>query len=103
MKRRVRGVVKSGKMDKTVSVYVERLMKHPRYGKYVRRRSTYKAHDPHNEAKTGDIVEIEETRPLSKTKAWRLVRIVRRASEVELVTPDATAAEEQKTGQQPQT
>ena len=79
MKRRSRGLVKSDKMDKTISVVVERLMRHPRYGKYVRRRSTFKAHDARNEARPGDLVEIEESRPLSKTKCWRLVRVVRRA------------------------
>ena len=79
MRRRAQGVVKSDKMDKTVSVIVERQVRHPRYGKYVRRRSTFKAHDTHNEARPGDLVDIEESRPLSKTKCWRLVRIVRRA------------------------
>jgi len=80
MKRRARGVVKGEKMDKTISVVVQRLVEHPKYGKIVRRRSTFKAHDPHNEAGAGDLVEIEETRPLSKTKCWRLVRIVKQAA-----------------------
>lgn len=79
MRRRAQGVVKSDKMDRTISVAVERLVRHPRYGKFVRRSSTFKAHDSHNEARPGDVVEIEESRPLSKTKSWRLVRIVRRA------------------------
>jgi small subunit ribosomal protein S17 len=84
MRRRAQGIVKSDKMDKTISVVVERLVRHPRYGKYVRRRSTFKAHDSHNEAKAGDLVEIEESRPLSKTKCWRLLRIVRRAQAQEI-------------------
>ncbi len=79
MRRRARGIVKSDRMDKTISVLVERLVQHPRYEKYVRHRSTFKAHDSHNEAGVGDLVEIEETRPLSRTKCWRLVRILRRA------------------------
>ena len=78
MKKRKVGIVESDKMDKTISVVVERLVRHPRYEKYIRRRSTFKAHDPHNEAKAGDLVEIQETRPLSKTKSWRLVRVLRR-------------------------
>jgi small subunit ribosomal protein S17 len=72
-------VVKSDKMDKTITVTVERLVKHPRYGKYVRRKSTFMAHNPHNTAREGDLVEIESTRPLSRRKRWRLVRVVRRA------------------------
>ena len=83
MRRRAQGVVKSDKMDKTISLVVERLVRHPRYGKYVRQRSTFKAHDSHNEARVGDLVEIEESRPLSKTKCWRLLRIVRRAQSQE--------------------
>jgi len=67
-------------MDKTVVVTVQRLVKHPRVEKYVRRNSHFMAHDPHNEARVGDVVEIEETRPLSKHKCWRIVRIVRRAA-----------------------
>ena len=94
MKRRARGIVKSSKMDKTISVVVERLLLHPRYGKYVRRTSTYKAHDTNNEAKPGDLVEIEESRPLSKTKTWRLVRIVRRAQEMEALPVEEIGAEQ---------
>jgi len=95
MKRRVRGVVKSDKMDKTITVTIERLLKDPRYSKYVRRRSTLKAHDAKDNARVGDLVEIEETRPLSKTKSWRLVRVVRRASELDVMTPEETAAEQE--------
>ena len=78
-KKKVHGVVESDRMQKSIKVRAERLVKHPRYGKYVRRHSTFIAHDPHDDARVGDVVEIEQTRPLSKTKRWRLVRIVRRA------------------------
>ena len=70
------GVVTSDKMQKTIVVQVERLVKHPQYGKYLRRHTVYKAHDEKNEAKVGDRVEITETRPLSKTKRWRLIRVI---------------------------
>ncbi len=80
-KKRVEGVVKSAAMDKTISVVVERLVKHRAYQKYIRRRSVFKAHDERNEAKPGDRVQIAATRPLSKTKNWRLVRVVEKASE----------------------
>lgn len=74
------GVVSSDKMQKTITVKQERLVKHPRYAKYVRRSTTYKAHDENGEAHQGDVVEIAETRPLSRTKRWRLLRVVRSAS-----------------------
>lgn len=74
------GVVISDKMDKTITVKVERLVRHPKYGKYLRRSTIYKAHDEKNEAKAGDKVEIIETRPLSKTKRWRLVKIIQKAA-----------------------
>ncbi|RKY29296.1 MAG: 30S ribosomal protein S17 [Planctomycetota bacterium] len=72
------GTVTSDKMQKTITVSVERLEKHPLYGKYVRRRTMCKAHDENNEARIGDRVEIMATRPLSKTKQWRLVRVLER-------------------------
>src|SRR5438093_1221641 len=76
-KRRVAvGVVTSDKMNKTRRVEIPRLVKHPRYGKYIRRRTICHVHDDRNESHTGDTVEIMETRPLSKTKHWRLVRVV---------------------------
>ena len=78
-RKRARGIVSSDKMDKTVAVRVERLVKDRRTGKYVRRRSTFKAHDARSTTHEGDLVEIEQTRPLSKTKCWRLVRVLRRA------------------------
>jgi small subunit ribosomal protein S17 len=79
-KRRVEtGVVTSDKMQKTRRVEIPRLVKHARYGKYIRRRTICHVHDEDNESRTGDTVEIMETRPLSKTKHWRLVRVVTRA------------------------
>lgn len=78
--RKVRqGKVVSNKMDKTVVVAVERRVRHPLYGKYVRKTTKFKAHDEENTCNEGDIVEIMETRPLSKEKSWRVVRIVERA------------------------
>ena len=78
--RTATGRVVSNAMDKTVSVAVERLVRHPVYGKYIRRTSKLLAHDENNEARVGDTVEISETRPLSKRKSWRLVNIVERAN-----------------------
>src|SRR5580704_16988293 len=79
-KRRVEtGIVTSDKMQKTRRVEIPRLVKHPRYGKYIRRRTICHVHDEQNESHAGDTVEIMETRPLSKTKHWRLVRIVTKA------------------------
>lgn len=78
--RKVRiGRVVSDKMDKTVVVAVENLMRHPVYGKTIKRTKKYHAHDENNECQIGDIVKIMETRPLSRNKRWRLVGIVRKA------------------------
>ncbi|CAM3884026.1 30S ribosomal protein S17 [Alicyclobacillus pomorum] len=78
--RKVRvGKVVSDKMDKTIVVAVEENVKHPLYGKTIRRTKKFKAHDENNEAKIGDTVRIMETRPLSKEKRWRLVEIVEKA------------------------
>ena len=73
------GLVVSNKMDKTITVAIERQVKHPIYGKFIKQTTKLKAHDEHNEAGEGDTVRIQETRPLSKTKRWRLVEIVERA------------------------
>ena len=73
------GVVTSDKMNKTRRVEIPRLDKHPRYGKYIRRRTICHVHDEQNESRTGDTVEIMETRPMSKTKHWRLIRVVAKA------------------------
>jgi len=73
IKRKIEGVVVSNKMDKTVVVEVERLKLHPKYEKYFRRRRHFKAHDEKNQYQIGDRVIIEETRPLSKEKRWRVI------------------------------
>jgi len=70
------GVVSSNKMDKTVTVAVERKVKHPLYGKFIKKTTRFHAHDEKNECSIGDLVKIMETRPLSKTKRWRLVEVV---------------------------
>lgn len=80
-RKTVIGVVTSSKMHKTISVRVERRVKHPRYGKYVRAATVYKAHDPENLALTGAQVRIMETRPLSRTKRWRLLDIIKQGPE----------------------
>ncbi len=80
-RRPVTGQVVSDKMDKTVSVSVERLIKHPVYGKYIRRTTKVLAHDESNECKAGDRVTISECRPMSKRKAWQVVNVIERASE----------------------
>ena len=77
--RTLTGTVVSSKMNKTISVAVERLVKHPTYGKYVRRTTKLLAHDENNECRAGDTVAIAECRPLSRHKAWRLVRVIERA------------------------
>ncbi|HEX8334638.1 MAG TPA: 30S ribosomal protein S17 [Flavisolibacter sp.] len=75
--RKIRiGVVSSNKMDKTIVVAVERKVKHPLYGKFVKKTTKFHAHDEKNECSIGDQVRIMETRPLSKTKRWRLVEVV---------------------------
>lgn len=73
------GRVVSDKMDKTVTVLVERKVKHPLYGKVMTRSNKYHAHDENNEFHPGDLVEIEECRPLSKTKAWRVVKLLEKS------------------------
>lgn len=78
-RKSVVGLVRSAKMDKTITVSVESRVPHPVYGKYMRRVSVFKAHDEENEAGEGDRVEITETRPLSKTKNWRLVKVLEKA------------------------
>ena len=85
-KRRTKvGRVISDKMDKTVVVSVERLRRHPIYKRVVRLSSKFKAHDEENSAKVGDTVRIEESRPLSRDKRWRVVEVVARGSHEELV------------------
>lgn len=76
--RTITGKVVSDKMNKTIVVQVERKVRHPQYGKYVRRFSKMYVHDEDNASKTGDVVKIEQTRPLSKTKRWKLVEVLKR-------------------------
>src|ERR1043165_6322918 len=73
------GVVTSNKMTKTITVSVERRVKHPIYGKFVKKTTKFHAHDEKNECSIGDVVKIMETRPLSKTKRWRLVEVIEKA------------------------
>jgi len=75
-RRIITGVVTSDKQDKTLTVRVERRFAHPKYGKFVREHKKYYAHDEQNQAHVGDTVELEATRPLSKSKRWRLVRVL---------------------------
>lgn len=82
-RKSVIGVVTSDKMDKTITVVVERRVLHPHFKKYIRANTTYKAHDAREQAHTGDTVRITGTRPLSKTKRWRLLEIIRRAAGAE--------------------
>jgi small subunit ribosomal protein S17 len=79
--RTITGRVVSDKMDKTVSVAIERLIKHPVYGKYIRRTSKVLAHDAANECKPGDTVQISECRPISKNKSWSVVNVVERSTD----------------------
>ena len=96
-RRQLRGVVTSTKPDKTITVVVERTYKHPRYGKYVRAKKKYLVHDEENTAQEGDLVDIGATRPLSKHKRWRLVKVATRAqmttahADVELAEPEGEA------------
>lgn len=73
------GVVTSAARDKTIKVTVSYQVRHPKYGKYIRRRTVLHAHDERNECQNGDLVEVMQCRPLSKTKSWRLVRILQAA------------------------
>ncbi len=75
------GVVTSDKMDKTITIVSERKVRHPLYEKFIKRRVKLHVHDEKNEAKTGDLVEVTATRPLSKLKRWRLVKVVTKAED----------------------
>jgi small subunit ribosomal protein S17 len=91
-RRTLTGVVTGDKMDKTRRVEIQRLVKHKQYGKYIKRRTVCYVHDEKNESNAGDMIEIMESRPLSKLKRWRLVRVVTKApgkavSVKELATP----------------
>jgi small subunit ribosomal protein S17 len=84
MRRTLQGIVTSDKRDKTLRVEVTRLFRHPKYGKIVRSRTVCHVHDEHNEARDGDTVEIEESRPYSKQKHWKLVRVLGKSTLAEL-------------------
>ncbi len=78
--RTLRGKVASNKMDKSITVVIERRVKHPKYGKFMKRSTKLQAHDENNSCGIGDIVDIQECAPISKNKSWRLVEIVERAA-----------------------
>ena len=80
--RSVTGTVVSNKMDKSITVLVERRIKHPIYGKYIKRSKKLMAHDPENQCQEGDFVTIEETRPISKHKTWKLSSIDKKALQI---------------------
>ena len=82
IRRVVDGRVVSDKMDKSITILVERRVKHPVYGKFIGRSTKLHAHDENNECKEGDVVQIEECRPLSKSKSWRLVKVLEKATVV---------------------
>jgi len=90
-KRKEIGVVVSDKAAKTRRVEIPRLVKHPKYGKYLRRRTICHVHDENNESHAGDVVEIIESRPLSRLKRWALVRVVERAKMTDLAALRATS------------
>jgi small subunit ribosomal protein S17 len=90
------GVVTSDKMQKTRRVEIERLVPHPKYGKFLRKRTVCHAHDEENSSHLGDLVEIMETRPLSKLKRWRIVRIVRQGAQ-QALAGEGEEARTQKT------
>ena len=81
VQRTLTGSVTSDAMDKSITVTIERRIKHPVYGKYIRRSTKLHVHDENNEGHKGDVVVIEQCRPMSKTKSWRLVEVVERAGE----------------------
>lgn len=90
------GVVTSDKMSKTRRVEIPRLVKHARYGKYIRRRTVCHVHDEANESRVGDTVEIMETRRLSKTKTWRLIRVIAKEASVPSVKEIAGVPDENR-------
>lgn len=89
----LRGVVVSDRMDKTVTVMVERSVRHPMYGKYIRRSSKIHAHDEENEYREGDIVRIAPCRPLSKNKSWYVTRLIERPAKVADLDSEALGSE----------
>ncbi|MBN1394278.1 MAG: 30S ribosomal protein S17 [Pirellulales bacterium] len=101
MPKRVRtGIVTSDKTAKTRRVEIPRLVKHPRYGKYIRRKTVCHVHDENNESGMGDRVEIVESRPMSKTKRWSLVRVVEKGRLVDVASMRAAARRGKKAAQE---
>jgi small subunit ribosomal protein S17 len=94
------GVVTSDKMNKTRVVQIPRRVKHPRYGKYIRRRTICHVHDEENRSRQGDTVEIIESRPRSKMKRWELVRVVETSREVDIAALKAVGQKEQELAEQ---
>ncbi|MBI1380116.1 MAG: 30S ribosomal protein S17 [Planctomycetaceae bacterium] len=92
-RRLLQGIVSSNKMAKTITVRVERTYAHPKYGKFVRRHKQYAAHDELGTAKVGDVVEICATRPISKTKRWRLVNVLAKANLAEASALETSGVE----------
>ena len=90
-KRQLIGVVASDKMDKSRRVEIDRLVKHPKYGKFIKRRTVCHVHDEQNESQIGDTVEIIECPPKSKTKRWDLVRVVAKSRQVDIAAMRAAA------------
>ena len=82
LQRTLTGVVSSDKMDKSITVMIERRVKHPIYGKFIKRSTKLHVHDENNECGIGDTVVIEQCRPISKTKSWRLVKVMEKATQV---------------------
>jgi small subunit ribosomal protein S17 len=97
-KRVETGVVVADKCEKTRRVEIPRLVKHPRYSKFIRRKTICYVHDENNESHSGDTVEIEESRPMSKTKRWSLVRIVKKGELLDVAAMRAEARREMKQG-----
>ena len=91
-KKTLTGKVVSTKMQKTIAVLIERYVPHPEYGKYQRRTTQLLAHDENNESRTGDLVSIEECRPLSRHKSWRLVKVLERGPQTDHVADQAEEA-----------
>ena len=93
-KKQLIGVVTSDKMDKSRRIEIDRLVKHPKYGKYVRSRTVCHVHDENNESKLGDTIEVIECPPKSKLKRWELVRVVKKSTLVDIAAMRAAAEEE---------
>ena len=93
-KKQLIGVVTSDKMDKSRRIEIDRLVKHPKYGKYVKSRTVCHVHDENNDSKLGDTIEVIECPPKSKLKRWELVRVVKKSTLVDIAAMRAAAAEE---------